>query len=283
MDSQRLVNKMNWIKQNILKIGLVILGLVLCYTLFLFFEARHLSAANAEQVVAAHNQIAALSHTIQENESTWSRLTEEHNDQLAQLQARNNDLATLISSRNEQIATLTNVVANFHPIHIVAEGPAATQTTEEERLRVDFDQTHSDYLHVHGHTLTNPAYAEVDMEFTRPLHLTITSTQTEDGAWRTYATSDYQDLQIGDIDASINPHVAAASVMEHQTHHEWYDGFEIGINAAIGTSGHSGGAGLMLGYDFGPATVGITGMGIVNPSGGDILIGLYGTLNPFDL
>lgn len=283
MDSQRLVNKMNWIKQNILKIGLVILGLVLCYTLFLFFEARHLSATNAEQVVAAHNQIAALSHTIQENESTWSRLTEERNDQLAQLQARNNDLATLISSRNEQIATLTNVVANFHPIHVVAEGPAATQTTEAERLRVDFDQTHSDYLHVHGHTLTNPAYAEVDMEFTRPLHLTITSTQTEDGAWRTYATSDYQDLQIGDIDASINPHVAAASVTEHQAHHEWYDNIGVGIFGGAGTSGHVGQLGVSVGYHFGPADVNLMGSGIITPTGGDIIIGLGATIYPFDL
>lgn len=280
---------LNWFKQNTKKIGLLVGGILLAalvgYAVFSFMHIRNLNAAHAQQVVEAHNQIAALSQTIQENATTASRLAQENDAQMAQLQAQNHDLADIIQSRNEQIASLTQVIANFHPIHIVADGTHATETTVTEgattRSRVDFDQTHSDYLRVTGHTLTNPSEATIDIAFTRPLHLTVTSTQTPDGEWRTYATSDYEDLQIGQIDSSINPHVAAQSLTERQ--HHWYDGFEVSVNGAIGTSGHAGGLGLGIGYDFGPASIEVTGMGLVTPSGGDLLLGLRAEMNPFDL
>lgn len=280
----KLENVLNWIKLNLSKIGLAVLGLLLAYTMFLYFHARHLSEANAQQVVDAHNQIAQLSRTIQENENTWARLTQERDDQMAQLQAQNNDLAQVIQSRNEQIASLTDIVANFRPIHIIAQGQAATETTQNERVRVDFDQTHSDYLRVAGHTLTNPAEAALDIQFTRPLHLTIVSTQTEDGAWNTHVQTDYEDLQIDEIDASINPRVAANSVvLQQQEHHGWEDGFQVGLFGGVGTSGNSGQLGLSLGYDFSSVEIDLLGSGVVYSGGSDIIVGAEVSIHPFDL
>lgn len=261
-------------------VAVVILAAVI-YILILFSRVQSLSEENLTNLEAAHNQIAEMSQTIQESETIWSRLAQEREDQAQQLQTKNEQLLELINSRDEQIHSLTTAVATIRNIHVIVDGPAATETQVEDRVRVDFDQTYHELIHVTGYTLSNPAYAELSLYFNRPINFIVTVTQTESGQWRTYLTSDFPDLQIGEIESSINPQVV--SLTEQGNRHSWEDGFEVGVFGGIGVSGQSGAIGTMIGYDFGNVSVGVNASGIFYPGGGDMIIGLYGSLNIFDL
>lgn len=273
---------LNFLKEHWLKVlmGVAVLAVII-YILILFAQVKNLSEQNLSNLESAHNQIAELSETIQENEHTWSRLAQQTQDQAQQLEERNADLSAIISARDEQIQSLTTAVARIRDIHVVIDGPAATQSQVEDRVRVDFDQTYHESVRVTGYTLSNPAYAELAIFFNRPINFTVVTTQAEDGQWRTYLTSDFEDLQIGTIESSVNPHIV--SIQQQADQRSWEDGFEVGIFGGIGVSGQAGTVGATLGYDFGSISVGLNAAGIFYPGGGDILIGAYGSLNVFDL
>lgn len=273
---------LNFLKEHWSKllIGGAVLAVII-YILVLFAQIKNLSEQNLSNLESAYNQIAALSETVQENERTWSRLAQQTEDQAEQLEVRNVELAEIIEARDEQIQSLTTAVARIRDIHVVIDGPAATETRVEDRVRVDFDQTYHESVRVTGYTLSNPAYAELAIFFNRPINFTVVTTQTEDGQWRTYLTSDFEDLQIGTIDSSVNPQIVSIQQQAHQR--SWEDGFEVGIFGGVGVSGQAGSVGATLGYDFGSISVGLNAAGIFYPGGGDILIGVYGSLNVFDL
>jgi hypothetical protein len=269
-------------------LGLFLIAVVIMYILFLFLSLRKENEVHAHDLVDARNQLAELSRVTQESETTWSRLAQEREDAAQTLRETNSDLESLIQSRNEQISQLTTAVGQMRNIRVTVDSSHPDETgqiqqtqSDDGRVRIDFSQNYHDLLSISGYTLSNPSFADLNISWLRPINFTVVTTQTEDGGWRTYLSSDISDLQIGDIQTTVNPRVVSTTIQQQQS--RWYDGFEIGLMGGVGTTGQSGMLSLMLGYDFGPVSFGIQGTGVVYSSGGEAIIGLYGMINPFDL
>jgi hypothetical protein len=266
----------------------VAIGVLLLFCLFFYFKARNIEDREIEARINAQNQIAELSSIVRESETTWSRLaqqSESSNEILMALEERNEALTELIESRNEEISSLTTALATVRPIRVVvAAGEGANQSvepstnpTDPERLRVDFDTVWREYLRIHGFTLTNPASADISVDFTRPINFTVVTTQAEDLSWRTYIESDWPDLQIGEIESRVNP------VARPNETRRWEQDVSISLLGGASVTGTSGIFGAELAYDFGALDIGIFAGGITYLGSTDFLVGGRVGIAPFDL
>ena len=197
-----------------------------------FFGIGMFMRANAEEKkrVEAQNQIARMSEVIHEREQVWSRLSVQQDDLLKVLKERNQELADMIEERDESILTLSQTIANFDPVRVVVRRERVIQTVDEtnpERVRVQFDDE-QDPVRVSGFTLTNPAEAEVEVSFTRPLQLTTTVTQQDDGSWRTYVEGDWPNLEIEQMETFVNPRPIRDR--------EWPENIVVGGSLALGVA-----------------------------------------------
>ena len=215
-------SKLDWAK---VLMGVLMGGLA-------FFGIGMFMRANAEEAkrIEAQNQIARMSEVIQEKEQTWSRLSEQREDVINILEERNSELASLIRDREASILSLSETVANFRPVRVVVRPEQVTQTVDEtdpERTRVDFEDE-NDPVRVAGFTLTNPAEAELEVSFTRPLRLTTTVTQEEDGSWRTYVEGDWPNIEIEQMETFVNPRPLRDR--------EWVENIIFGGNLRVGVA-----------------------------------------------
>ena len=250
---------------------------------FLFWQTKQIRSEAQEARVTAQNQIAELSSVIEEDRQTWSRLAQERSDAVEVLRDQIPELAQLIRDRNEEITHLTTALARFRDIRVVVTeqtGASQTQVPSEsddpERLRVDFDTIHQDFIRISGHTLTTPPEATVQLRFLRPVGFTVVTTQQEDLSWRTYIHSDWDGLEIGDIESQVNPITTPAM------RRDWTQDFSVGVFGAGAVTGNSGIFGLDINYDFGSVEVGVLGGGIIYPQGVDFMIGGRASMAPFD-
>lgn len=191
--------KLNW--GALLSIGVALIGLIFGGV----FALKYNKAEEAR--IEAQNTIAEQSETIQEAEGIASRLATQYEDLQERLRESNERLADLIDDRGEEILSLTRAIANLENIRVVVRNPVQVDIEAPDgsvRTRVDFDQE-VDPIRVSGFTLTNPAQAELEVAFTRPLNLTSVVTQQEDGSWRSYIESDWPNLEISSIETSVNP------------------------------------------------------------------------------
>lgn len=271
--------------KNLDKVAIAILIVI---SLFLYFKMRDVESREIESRIAAQNQIAELSAVVRENEETWSRLAQQSDSSsaiLEDLNARLPALAGLIAERNEEIQTFTNAIATIRPVHVtVRSNEGANQSveppiseSEPERLRVDFDTIWQEFVRIRGYTLTNPALADVSVEFARPINLTVVTTQGEDLSWRTYIESDWPGLEIGEIESRVNPFAHPAD------HRRWEQDIEISLLGGASVTGTSGIFGVELGYDFGAMEVGVFAGGITYLGATDFLVGGRVGIAPFDL
>jgi hypothetical protein len=268
--------------KNLDKVGIVIL-LILCG--YLWWKTISLQNHAEEARVEAQNQIAELSGVVRENATSWSRLAQERNDSIDLLQAQLPALATLIQQRNEEITSLTTAVATIRPITVrVIQGEGASQTVVQpvepglpSRERVDFDTTQEEFVRIHGFTLTNPAEANLSVEYLRAVNFTVVTTQQEDLSWRSYVDSDMPGLEIGDVQSRVNP------ISRPQEQRRWEQDIEIGVFGAGAVTGNAGIFGAEVGYDFGALAVGVNAGGITYPGSTDFLVGGRITIAPFDL
>lgn len=253
----------------------VLLALSAIFSAFMFFQKEQIKKQGEEARVSAQNRIAELSRTIEETEGLWSRLAQEREADMDELRRSNEALANLIKERNEEITALTRAVATLRTVRVIDREPE--QSEEEGRSRVDFSETYENFWLVHGYTLTNPAFAEINIEFARPANFTVVTTQQEDLSWRTYVTSDIPNLQIGEIDSQVNP------ISRPQEQIPWHHGIFLGVGGLVSVTGNSGAAYLEGGYDFGDFEASILGGGIAYPEGVDFSLGINLRLNPFAL
>lgn len=228
--------------------------------------------------IQAQNEIARLSVTEQETQGVWSRLAQEQQNIKEQLAQNNQVLANLITERDEQIISLTKAVGRIRNVRVVVDRPNVTETQQTSpdgtsRLRVDFDQMHSDFIRIAGHTLTNPAEAEISLEFPKPLELTVVSTQNPDLSWRTYVESNWQELEIQNIESSIHP--------LEQNKKQWFENIFFGFSGMTNTDFNGGFAAVDLGYDFGIFSFGPSFGGAFTSDSGVFLFGLRAQINPF--
>lgn len=189
--------KIDWVQ---IIIGLVFVGLsVFGFSSYMKFKKEE------QRRVDAQNELARNSKIIQENSNTWSRLAQQKDDAINDLRADNERLAKIVEERGEEIYALSSAIVKFKSIKfIIKEGDANQSEETPGRLRVDFKQV-QDPVSVSGYTLTNPAHAELEVGFTRPLKLKTVTTQRPDGSWNTYVSGDWPNLEIEQIESVVNP------------------------------------------------------------------------------
>lgn len=186
--------EIDWVK--------IIIG-VLMSALAIFGFSSYLNYKKEEKArIEAQNEIARQSKVIKESNDTWSRLAQQREDAIDDLEKQNKDLADRIKEKNEQVLVLSQAVAKFNSIKIIVRD--AVQTENEGRTKVSFDKT-VDPINVKGFTLTNPAEAEFDVNFVRPLKLTTVVTQKKNGQWVARISGDWPNLNIEQIDTVVNP------------------------------------------------------------------------------
>lgn len=224
--------------------------------------------------IDAQNQVAQMSKVHQEDRDTWSRLAQQYTDLSQRMQQQDSNLNHLIESRNEQIQSISNTIANMRPVHIITNNVTQTPIPgpNGERIRVDFDEMHENYIHVHGYTLTNPGAADLTIEFTQPLHLRTTITQARDGSWRNYVTTNWPDLQISNIETVVNP------LIVHPR--QWFQNILFGTSLNITTSFNGFDGSLYVLYDFGQFAIGPNVGTFIDHNGGNIFFGLTAEWRP---
>ncbi len=248
----------------------------------LFIKMRLDNKAEEARRIAAQNRVAELSTVIQENEHTWSRLTQQKDDLITALRQQNGGLAQMIEDREEHILALSNVVLSLRSAHIVIRSQDGGNVHETpvpspdgERLRVDFDQT-QDPIRVSGFTLTNPAEASIDVGFVRPLRLTLSVVQQRDLSWRTYVVGDYPGLNIDSIEAAVSPWA------REPEGRAWYENIVLGMNIATTPKLSAMSSNLYVLYDFDTFAVGPTvGVSVADGVGTFYAIGATLQFRPF--
>lgn len=199
-----------------------------------FYVYERKSAANARS--ALNNRIAELEGTLKETETAYSVRGVEIED----LKLKNKELQTIINDRDEEVAVLGEVVLQWKKKYFdiknatgtvvgsdgttVVEVPADCQTCLKDlRFRVDFDQT-KDYLRVAGHTLTNPAQAELEVSWTRELKFSFVLTKQDDNL-RLYFDTNTPDIVASKLTLKVDP-----SVFEKK----WYEKIGVGLDVGVG-------------------------------------------------
>jgi hypothetical protein len=200
--------------------------------IFYGFE-RH---SNAKKRRALTNQIAELEGVVKETETAYSRRAVEVDN----LKLENEDLRNRIEDRDEEVVALSEAVLRWknkyfkiknakQTVVIIEGGPEGLDPNCEEclagvRLRVDFADE-QDPWRVSGFTLTTPAEAEVAIEWTRGLNLSLVLTKDKDDLFRVYLDTDSPDLIPADLKLSVDP-----SILEKR----WYEKIGIGSDLTVG-------------------------------------------------
>jgi hypothetical protein len=205
---------------------------------------------------ALNNSIAQLQGAVKETQNSYSVVAIESENlkhKLATALQHNKDLLSTIEDRDEQVLALeqisikwknkyfeiknasTSVVSSDGTTVVDVITPDCQTCLSSVRLRVDFDQE-KDYLKVQGFTLTNPAYAEIGVEWTKPLKLNLILTKKEN-QFRVYVDSDNSDMVPSEIELFVDPSVLSL---------RWYERIGIGADASAGEGVSSG---LRVFYD----------------------------------
>ncbi len=220
----------------------LLVGLLVLSGFFLVERCNH-----AESRKKYNNAMVELEGTLKETDTANSvrALFEE------ELEAQAEALQEIINDRDEEILAQATVNLRLRDRVFKAENAMETIVTiddheflefldkcegyEKIRHRVDFDTVNKP-MRVVGHTLTNPAYAELKLTWVEDLQLEVNLTRDEDGNFRVY--TDSAELQIGDIVLKVDP-----SVLEVR----WYERISFGADLAAGEFGAQ--LGLRPGYD----------------------------------
>lgn len=209
---------------------------------FFLFEKHK----NSELSKKYNNAMVEMEGVKQETETAKSirALLEE------KLEAQDKELQGIISDRNEKILAQTEIniqlkdrllkAENARQSVVTKDGTTITISETKEcdeniRHKVEFDITEKP-LRVVGFTLTNPAYAEVNLQWVENIKLELNLTRDDDGNFRVYSDSD--ELKVADITLKVDPEVLET---------KWYEKFSFGADIAAGKYGAQ--FGLRPGYD----------------------------------
>jgi hypothetical protein len=115
----------------------------------------------------------------------------------------------------------------------------------QRRDKVEFEKDWK-YIRASGYTITNPPEAYVKVEQVKPLKISVTIGQMDDGSWKSRVTSSEENVSVDITLAAVNPKIFDI---------KWYERLGTSIDLGIGTSGFLGGVGasLLIGkVDIGP-------------------------------
>ena len=186
-----------------------------------------------EYRIKYNNQLAAAD-SLEGVVGGYEILAFQHTSLIDSLGHINEDLAKTIDGRNEEVLSLTRANIKLKDLLLEAtegDGSASDSvvvdtTTGENRFRVDFRSKYG-IMNVYGHTLTNPAEANVRVSWDRPLELTTIMSRGEDGRWHGYMSSPDSLILPTDLDVRID------ESLFDPAHRPWYRRFIGGV----GTTG----------------------------------------------
>lgn len=209
--------------------------------------------AYRKQIVDLQNQVASRDKTIEVSRGVFRKLAVEETDLKGLLDARDAQLNALkgqLKQGKEQLLAITETSLGWKHAF---EGQATGQQTNlspsapglPARAKVEFVKDFG-YIGVSGYTLTNPAEAYVKVQQNRPLKLTLAISQSPDGHWNSYVTTNEPNVTVDVGVSGVNPHVLDR---------RWYERLGLASAAGLGKGGAAvGSVGLML--DVGRFTVG---------------------------
>lgn len=220
--------------------GILLVFLLALGGMYLYEKHQH-----KKEAIDLYNQIVKLEGTVKEaNNAISSRGIEIENlkTALETTLANNKELAKNIKKRDEQIVALNTVVLKLKSqtfdINNAQESTVVGNDKDPSSVRskVVFDQT-KEALRVHGYTLTNPAYASVNVEYIKDLNLTLVLVKDKEGHFKTYLDSQNSDVVPVDLKLSVDP-----SVFDRK----WYEKINLLSSVAAGKGLL---VGVSLGYD----------------------------------
>jgi len=168
----------------------------------------------------------------------------------------NSDLAKQIQDKDKQVVALTQLTVSLKDQLFKIN--SAKQTVQDqngnvvdfhlvpeecEKLseRVDFEQT-QDNMHVKGYTTTNPAFAQLQLNYVNPFQVNVIVVETKTNQFEAYA----------DVNPQLN--LNAMKVQFQPLEHHWYEKLSIGTSIAAGRSNAL--ASVSPKYDVGAFSVG---------------------------
>ncbi len=231
----------------ILGVGLLVLGGVALYQ-------KHVADKAQREL---NNQIAELQGTIKEKDGLYSQqavVLQDAQDQLLSVLENKKAVEELLKARGEEVYALNQLVLQWKSKYFEIKDATGTVVGEDGttvveisadcqacvrdlRFRVDFDQT-QDYMKVTGHTLTNPAYAELKLEWTRDLKINIIIAKDDDDKLRAY-----MDTNNSDIVPSKLSFVVDESVFDLRWYQKLYVGGSVNVGQGLLTN-------LGVGYEI---------------------------------
>ena len=181
-----------------------------------------------------NNKIAIVEDMLQETATAHSRLAFENEN----IRASSSELQDIIDDRDEEVLALTSVnlrlkssiirIKDAKQTIVPGYGGSIVSGPSREcldRFRVDFDKDQG-LLRIMGHTLTNPPYAEVQVDWIGTLNLELVLTKKEDGSFRVYLDS--EEAVPVELQLQVDP-----SILDHR----WYERIGVGSDLALGATG----------------------------------------------
>lgn len=183
-----------------------------------------------------NNALTASQQLVKETQSAYSSKAFE----LENLKAQNKDLQAVIKRNKEEIFALTNISLQWkdkyyqikdakqqivdssgsQPVSLPSS--CTPECFDNIRFKVEFDNTIDD-LQVKGYTLTNPAYASINLHWIKPLELQLVLTKAKDGSFKVYIDSQNNTFVPTELLLKVDPSILGR---------KWFE--KISINGGIG-------------------------------------------------
>lgn len=215
-------------KELVAKISIFILVALGVFALFNKIDAMGRESAHYQRLY--NNQLAAAD-SLKAVAGGYERMAFQQEGLVDTLSNKNVLLANTIKDREEEIFALTE--ANIELNNIILKGTEETGAVVDsvvvdslgnERVRVDFCLEY-DLMDVVGYTLTNPAEANVLIDWTKPIGLTSVISRNEEGRWFGYLSS--PDSLFTPIDLNVR----VDNDLFNQYDKPWYRRFVGGVGA----------------------------------------------------
>jgi hypothetical protein len=206
-----------------------------------------------KQITELQNSLASKDKTIEIHKGVYEKLSIETDDLKNKLDQRDVQIKMLLKdlkNSGEELLTANTMSFKWKKAY---EGLAnATQTPLPnsqqgglQRDKVEFAKEWS-YIRASGYTITNPPEAYVKVEQMRPLKVSVTVGQKEDGSWNSRVTSSEENVDVDISLAAVNPKMFDK---------KWYERLGASIDLGVSSNGFLGGVGvslLLANVDIGP-------------------------------
>lgn len=199
--------------------------------------------SNLDAIRELNNQLAQSKQLIKETQTAYSSQATEVQD----LKVKNSNLQSIIKKNKQEILAISDValkwkdkyfeIKNANQNFVDGSGsqpvslPSSLQASCDEclnniRIRVDFEKE-QDNLKISGYTLTNPAYASINLEWLKDLQLQLVLTKDENGIYQIHLDSENQEVVPVELNLKVDP-----SVLDRK----WYEKIGLYANLALGNS-----------------------------------------------